>query len=190
MKSLEQNVNNISEIYISVDIEASGPIPCKYSMLSLGACVVGDTSNNFYSEIKPINDSFVVEAIKISGFNLDHLKSVGLKPEAALKSFAEWIECNSNNKNPIFVGFNAPFDWQFINWYFHTYTGSNPFGINAIDIKAYFMGTAGIEWGKTSSSNLPEWLKVENKEKHNALNDAITQSILFERLLKWNRDKH
>ena len=189
MKSPKQNVNNASEIYISVDIEASGPIPSKYSMLSLGACVVGDTSRNFYSEIKPINDSFVPEAIEISGLSLDYLKSVGLEPGTALKNLAEWIEYVSNNKIPIFVGFNAPFDWQFINWYFHVYTGSNPFGINAIDIKAYFMGAAGTTWNKTSSSNLPEWLKVENKEKHNALSDAISQSIIFERLLKWNREK-
>lgn len=189
MKSRKQNVNNTHEIYISVDIEASGPVPCKYSMLSLGACVVGDTGRNFYCEIKPINDSFVPEAIEITGLNLNHLKMTGIEPGTALKSFAEWIEQTSNNEIPVFVGFNAPFDWQFINWYFHFYTGSNPFGINVIDIKAYFMGAAGIEWSKTSSSNLPQWLKVENKEKHNALSDAISQSIIFERLLKWNRDK-
>ena len=189
MKSPTLGDSNTKEIYISVDIEASGPIPSKYSMLSLGACVVGDTLRNFYAEIKPINDSFVPEAIEISGLSLDHLKSVGLEPGAAIKSFAEWIEFSSSNITPIFVGFNAPFDWQFINWYFHVYAGYNPFGINAIDIKAYFMGAAGISWNKTSSSNLPEWLKVENKDKHNALSDAISQSIIFERLLKWNRDK-
>jgi ribonuclease T len=32
---------NEREIYFSVDIEASGPIPGEYSMLSLGACLVG-----------------------------------------------------------------------------------------------------------------------------------------------------
>ena len=31
------------DTYISVDIEASGPVPGEYSMLSLGACVVGAT---------------------------------------------------------------------------------------------------------------------------------------------------
>lgn len=189
MKSSIHSISNPEETYISVDIEASGPIPSKYSMLSLGACVVGNTTRNFYAEIKPINDSFVPEAIKISGFSLEHLKSAGLEPVAALKSFAEWIEYNSLDKIPIFVGYNAPFDWQFVNWYFHVYIGSNPFGINAIDIKAYYMGMIGVEWSKTSSSNLPAWLEVENKEKHNALSDAIYQSIIFERLLRYNSDK-
>jgi hypothetical protein len=32
------------EIFVSVDVEASGPIPGKYSMLSIGACVAFDPS--------------------------------------------------------------------------------------------------------------------------------------------------
>jgi DNA polymerase III epsilon subunit-like protein len=189
MKQNKQRDDSESEIYISVDIEASGPIPSKYSMLSIGACVVGNDDNRFYAEIKPINDSFDPEAIKISGFTIDYLKSEGLDPQTALKSFAIWIENISKNRIPIFVGFNAPFDWQFVNWYFIVYTGSNPFGINAIDIKAYFMGAAHTSWRKTSSSNMPDWLKVENKEKHNALSDAISQAVIFDRLLKWSDER-
>ena len=30
------------ECYISVDVEAAGPIPGTYSLLSIGACVVGN----------------------------------------------------------------------------------------------------------------------------------------------------
>ena len=29
------------EIYISIDVEATGPIPGEYSMYEIGACVVG-----------------------------------------------------------------------------------------------------------------------------------------------------
>jgi hypothetical protein len=32
--------------------------------------------------------------------------------------------------------FNAPFDWSFVNYYFHRFTGANPFGFTALDIKA------------------------------------------------------
>ena len=35
-----------SVTYVSVDIECSGPIPVQYSMLSLGACVVGYEAND------------------------------------------------------------------------------------------------------------------------------------------------
>ena len=42
----------------------------------------------------------------------------------------------------VFVGFNAPFDWSFVNYYFHRFLGHNPFGFTAVDIKAYYMGAA------------------------------------------------
>ena len=62
------------ERYFSVDIESSGPIPGKYSMLSLGACVLGNPKQEFYVELKPISKNFIPDALKISGFDLDQLE--------------------------------------------------------------------------------------------------------------------
>jgi ribonuclease T len=72
-----------SVTYISVDIECSGPIPVEYSMLSLGACVVGykDNNNNkdndyynFYIEIH-LSDNYVKEALEIAGLSMQELKT-------------------------------------------------------------------------------------------------------------------
>ena len=189
MSQLRKKNGNKDELYISVDIEASGPIPSIYSMLSIGACIVGNTDDNFYVEIKPINDSFIPKALEISGFTMGDLKAKGVEPETAMRSFATWIENASKGKVAIFVGYNAPFDWQFVNWYFHVFIGDNPFGINAIDIKAYLMGAANSSWSKTSSSNLPEWLQMENNDKHNALSDSIYQARIFDSLLSWRGDR-
>ena len=38
------------ETYISVDVEAAGPIPGAYSLLAIGACVVGNINKTFYIE--------------------------------------------------------------------------------------------------------------------------------------------
>lgn len=183
MKDTEEK-NEYGEVYFSVDIETSGPIPHKYSMLSLGACIVGHLDTTFYAEIIPISDIFLPEALEVSGFSLDYLKDKGRSPQEVMVLFKNWIISNSKGKIPIFVGFNAPFDWQFVNWYFHMFLSDNPFGINAIDIKAYFMGANHTSWANTSSRNLPDWLNVENKNEHNALSDAISQGIIFERLLE------
>jgi len=56
--------------YISVDIEASGPTPGKYSMLSLGACIVGNTSVQFYRELKPISRNLIVPAMRVGAKGL------------------------------------------------------------------------------------------------------------------------
>ena len=61
------------ERYISVDVETAGPIPGEYSLLSLGACVVGHPDDTFYVEFKPLNDNAIPEALRVSGFRLEDL---------------------------------------------------------------------------------------------------------------------
>ncbi len=77
------------EIYISVDIEASGPIPGEYNMLSIGACVVGDIKNTFYREIKPITTRYVPQALEVSGLSLEKLVQEGVEPGAMVREFDE-----------------------------------------------------------------------------------------------------
>ena len=36
-----------SEIFVSIDVETSGPIPGEYSLLSIGACLVSDPDTTF-----------------------------------------------------------------------------------------------------------------------------------------------
>ncbi|RLA29121.1 MAG: 3'-5' exonuclease, partial [Gammaproteobacteria bacterium] len=35
------------EVYLSVDVETSGPIPGEYSLLTIGACDVSDPKQTF-----------------------------------------------------------------------------------------------------------------------------------------------
>jgi len=178
------------EIYFSVDIEASGPIPGEYSMLSLGACRVDSPETRFYVELQPISQSFLPEALKVSGFSLDELARTGQEPRQAMRSFSDWLTGAGANGTPIFVGFNASFDWAFVNWYFHKFIGTNPFGFGALDIKAYYMGLIGCLWDETRSSKLPRVLDPENpqQEPHNALSDAVRQAHVFRRMLECRRD--
>lgn len=171
------------EVYISVDIEASGPIPGTYSMLSLGAALVADPDVSFYVELKPISKEAVPEALEVSGFDLEELERSGTVPEEAMRRFSAWIEEVVQGRKAVLVGFNASFDWAFVNWYFHMYLGENPFGIGALDIKAYYMGLAGCAWGETTSSQLPEQLKPPSEASHHALDDAQHQGEIFARLL-------
>jgi len=172
------------EIYFSVDVESAGPIPGTYSMLSFGACVVGNPEETFYVELKPISAAFVPEALKISGFDLQKLETEGAEVIKAMKDFQVWILKVSETKKPIFVGFNGTYDWQFINWYFISFCGSNPFGFGGIDIKSYYMGLAGLKWSKTTSSQLPPEFQPDVPQTHNALDDAIAQASIFSKMLK------
>ncbi len=80
---------------------------------------------------------------------------------------------------PVFVGFNAPFDWMFIDDYFQRLLGRNPFGHTAIDIKSYGLGVLGGTWSQTSMRHLSPRFLDGRKLAHNALGDAQDQAELF-----------
>jgi len=177
-----------SEIYISVDVETAGPIPGAYSLLAIGACVVGSTGVNFFVELKPINDKFVPEAMEVVGSSLEEYEARGLLPKQAMKAFADWLEGLSKDDKLVFVGFNATFDWSFVNWYFHTYLEHNPFGIGGIDIKSYYMALVNCSWADTRSDRIPGKFKGSSLHTHNALDDAVEQAEMFQLMLEEARD--
>ncbi len=176
--------------YFSVDIESSGPIPGRYSMLSLGACAVDEPNLSFYVEFQPISADFVPEAMSISGFDLEQLKKTGTAPTQAMSEFKRWIDENSSGRKPVFVGFNASYDWQFVNWYFESFCGNNPFGFGAVDIKSFFMGLEGKNWSGSSSSQLPERFQPDTPQTHNALEDAKAQASIFFKMQQAARTNH
>lgn len=173
------------ELYISVDIEASGPVPGEFSMLSLGACVVGQVEEAIYLEFKPDSPKHDPESLSVTGFDLDALAKTGLTPLDAMQKLAEWVsQASGDGKKAIFVGLNAPFDWSFVNYYFHKYLGRNPFGFAALDIKAFYMGAFGVEWRQTKSSHMAVNLQPRGSATHNALDDARFQAELFDLMLR------
>jgi len=99
--------------------------------------------------------------------------------------FASWIESVSPAPaHPVLVGFNAPFDWMFINDYFHRFLGYNPFGHSALDIKAYFAGRTGAAWSETSLRHIVACYGGTPSLSHNALADAIDQASLMRAMLE------
>lgn len=169
-----------NEIFISVDIETAGPIPGEFSMLTIGACDAYRPDRTFECALKPTSQNFDEDALLVTGLSLEKLGLEGLEPVEAMSSFAKWIHCICDEAaTPVFVGFNAPFDWSFVNYYFHRYGGGNPFGFTALDVKALYMGATGCSWSETSSKQIAKKLKPRSSGDHNALHDALYQAELF-----------
>lgn len=198
--------------YISVDIEASGPTPGKYSMLALGACLVEDTAVNFYRQLKPISMNYSVDSMKVAvrglsdpntrlmrtcvdaynpdkeGFApaevLESLLEIGTAPDVAMKDFADWIHWNTQGFRPIEVAYPIKFDGMFTAWYFDNFNdGKNPFGYGGLDLGSLVQGVT-MNWDAS-----PKDTDVADSRKtpHNALEDAIYQAKLFNRALSLMR---
>jgi DNA polymerase III epsilon subunit-like protein len=167
------------ECFISVDIEASGPVPGLFSMLSLGACVCEDHLMTFETILRPTTMRFVPEALEVTGFDLHQLQRDGREPAEAMREFRQWALGSAGSRTPVFVGLNAAFDWAFVNYYFHIFEIPNPFGIAPLDIKALYMGRFRTQWRDATSKRIAGALGVKSAGDHTALTDALAQADLF-----------
>ena len=175
------NAQSSEDFYIVVDVETSGPTPGKYALLSIGACTISDPRKTFYIELQPDAQDVLEEAMQVNKLSLDDLRKAGLPPHEALAQFSDWIYgVLPENRKAVFTAFNAPFDWMFVNHYFHKYLGFNPFGHKALDIKAYYMGVYGVTWSDTSHNKISAELILNQELPHHALQDAIMEADLFE----------
>ena len=150
--------------YIMVDVEADGPIPGDYSMISLGAIVVEPSlSKTFYGELKPISENHIPEALAISGFSREKTQTFN-DPKEVMENFASWIKKNSKGK-PLFISDNNGFDWMFVCWYFHHFMGRNPFGFSSQNLGSFYKGVVKDVYGNF------KYLR-ETKYTHHPVDDA------------------
>lgn len=178
----------MNEVFISVDVEASGPSPGAGSLIAIGACPVYKPNVGFYTELQPVEGMPWDEgAERVHQLSRERLSGAPT-PAEAMAEFARWLKsyCGPMGR-PIFVGFNATFDWMFTCDYFHRFYGSNPFGISGLDLKAYYMGKHNIlDWRDTAKKRIrlrPEY-RSNMRHTHNALDDAREQAQLCRELMK------
>ena len=75
--------------YFMVDVEADGPCPGRYSMVSFGAILVKPGLDvTFHGTLKPISETFVAEALAVSGVTREQTLAFP-EPRAVMEDFAD-----------------------------------------------------------------------------------------------------
>ena len=135
-------------------------------MVCFGAVKFDDQlDKSFYGRTRPISDRFLPEALAISGFSREQHLAFD-DPKTVMEKFAAWLQQNTRSR-PIFVSDNLAFDWQFINYYFHRFLGTNPFGFSGRRIGDMYAGLV------KDASKATEWKKYRvTAHTHNPVDDA------------------
>ena len=181
--------------YFCVDIEANGPVPGLYDMVSLGAVQVipGPDGRlcvgaSFYMEIKPQAPRFDARAAAIHGLDQDRLAREGLPRREAMLTLARWVEAHTlPGTEPTFVGHNAPFDWSYIAWTYAAEDLNNPFGYKALCTKSLATGALGVHWLDSNKETIQTALSLppeDHSQKHRADYDAAYQAQILIGLLE------
>ena len=191
--------------YLSLDVEASGPFPGLYSLVSLGAVPVRqrkpkprkaktaeerewivDEEHTFYVELKPLPGADEMPAAtEVHGLTAEYLGAEGLDPVLAMQQWRTYL----NRLRPLFGKFMAAaspasFDIPYAGYYSQRFLGENPLGYNALDIASLAQGIllcprvelrARLEKAGLSRPSGPY--------PHNALQDSIRQGSQLADLL-------
>jgi hypothetical protein len=98
----------------------------------------------------------------------------------AMLRFENWLKSLSNDVvEYVFVSDNPCFDWQFINYYFYTTLGRNPFGFSGRRIGDLWAGM------KKQFKDQSGWRKlVRTEHTHHPTEDAIGHAEAFLEILK------
>ena len=155
-----------------VDVESDGPIPGDYSMISFGAVIVeSGLERTFYGQLRPISDEWIPEALSVSGHTREETLAFD-GPESVMRKFDAWLLEQCGNGRKFFISDNNGFDWQFINWYFHHFTGGNPFGFSSANLGSLYKGME-----RTMFKNFKHLRKT--KHTHHPVDDAKGNAEAF-----------
>lgn len=185
-------------VYLSIDIEASGPFPGLFSLVSIGAVPVVlrkeewllDEERTFYQELQPFPGADELEdATNIHGLTREYLLDHGRPPEAAMDDFELYLtRLRKKYKKIMPAAWPSSFDSPFVGWYFQYYLGQNPLGWSAFDIPSFGMGVFRCSRQALRDQMRRAGIKAPpNPLQHHALNDAIEQGWILAQLLNHAR---
>lgn len=188
------------EIYVSVDIEATGPIPGPYSMLSLGAAafIPGGQSDRTPIDTFEVNFAELPDATwhpnTLEWWQefpdaLAYSTRSPVDPEEAMLRFMTWVQ--SLPGKPVLVVYPT-WDYLWVHWYFIRFLGNNPFGIASLDIKSLAYRRVqpprkgpNPSFHATSKKNMPKkWFEGDIPHTHKAVEDAIGQGVIFINIMR------
>jgi hypothetical protein len=152
--------------WIMVDVEADGPIPGDYSMVSVGAIIVREPLEDaptFYGRFKPISEKYQEEALAVCNHTREETLTFP-EPKEELLKFEGWLKEHGGNR-PLFISDNNGFDFMFVCWYFWHFLGRNPFGHSSANLGSIYKGMV-----RNTFKNFKHLRQTEHT--HNPVDDA------------------
>lgn len=153
--------------HVVLDVEADGPCPGLYNMISFGLVSVANPARSFLGEVAPILKSAgIAEAREVVGVSYGQQLEYRA-PEIVMAEARAWLRDLAGGKRIAIWSDNPAFDWQYWNWYCHRYLGENPAGFSARRIGDLDAGRRG------EPLNTNAWKKRrETAHTHNPVDDA------------------
>ena len=183
-----------TEIYVSTDIEADGPIPGPHSMLSFASAaftsdktLVGTFTRNLETLAGAAADAKTEAWWKTQPEAWAACRLDLVSPERAMREYVAWLRQLPGK--PVFVGYPAAYDFMFVYWYLMRFAGESPFSHSALDIKTFAMCLLGTDYRNSTKTKMPRRWFDDTPHTHVALDDALGQGALFCNMLSEHKGR-
>lgn len=162
-----------------IEVESDGPILGRHSLVCFGAVRLDDElQTTFYGKTRPISAEYNKEALAVSGFSREEHELFD-NPKSVFECFSQWIEETNQKGRPVLMADNNGYDASWINWYFHTYCGTNPFGCSSRRIGDLWCGFKNDSKAQWKWMRRQEFTDKEGRlhkgflHTHNPVEDAL-----------------
>jgi len=172
--------------FIAGDVEGSvgQAYPPVSSMVSTGACVIGEGGETFYAELKPLNDLWDEGAEKIHRLSREHLRLHGGDPGAVTFEFSRWVVHVADGREAVYCAKPVRYDWSYVRWYLTHFTIANPFRWT-LDTRDLYRKMKGLsEHKKISVKRLLREFPTTRPHDHNALHDSLELGDIMEPMIR------
>ncbi len=186
----------MSEIYVSADIEANGPIPGPYSLWSLGCVAYNDDGlviGTFSANLLDLLEDGGGDPETMAWWQgrpeaFAKARENARYPEEVMREFVAWIEAlpgverdkRGEVGNVVVVAYPTGYDVLFVQWYLVYVTKWRPCGLAALDIQTYAAAMLRCDFTKAKKKNYPPgWLPKVGELSHVAVEDAAEQGQMF-----------
>jgi hypothetical protein len=180
------------EIYVSTDIEADGPIPGVYSMLSFASVALREDKTEiaaFSANLTTLPGAQAhprtMEWWATQPEAWAACRANTRDPEVVMPEYLAWLK--ALGRKPVFVAYPAAFDFMFVHWYLVRFAGESPFSHSALDMKTYTMALLDTAYYESTKRNMPKDWFDPHPHTHVALDDAREQGALFCNMLAFRR---
>jgi len=159
------------ENYVAFDFEtASGKAPCSIGIVEFSR---GEVVNEYYSLINPKIEKFNPFATRIHG-----IREIDVVNE---REFNEvWSDINHFFEDKIVIAHNSSFDISVLNYSLERYNLKKPVNKCLCTLR---ISRKVLELNNYKLSTLADYYSIEQKNYHNALEDAFVCGKVFSKLL-------
>lgn len=170
-------------VYISVDIESTGPYPIDFDLLQIGGAAFSEEEaliSTFSIDLQSVKEEFRWHPNTLKWWSKQALfEGLLRKPRTPIKegllSFVVWLEKLAETGSLICVCAPVSFDFMWVYTYMMKYVGRSPFKHRALDLRSYHAGKAGLSFFAAGKRSLPKL----GPHIHDGLSDAIEQGKLL-----------